>query len=190
MKRMVEKLNRKSKGEQLFVLVLMLVVLMGVFCVTGCGDSDKQSCEMPQCGSEELGEEETLMGCSIPGCGGCLSPGKGCDSACWPQSCKMVYLSANENTETNNKSAASQMWACDIRYYGDGCLGCAQKEKSCYSGCVKWKDETDNVNGFFYGSTDSKEKAAGCINGCGGCVGTDGVCKQYIDMSEQILGED
>jgi len=185
MKKLNNKLNNKSKGEQLFMLTLMFTVLLGVFCVTGCGG--KKSCESPKCGSEDY-VDGTAKGYSIPGCGGLFSSGKGCNTACWPQSCKIVTFSAGEKNEKTGEKEVSKEIACDARYYGDGCLGCGQSEKSCYGGYIKAKDETTDMTGFFWGSSDSGEKIIGCYNGCGGCVGTDGI-GGYTMMELESLTE-
>lgn len=201
----MKNMNQKSKSEQLFILMLLFLMLIGVFCITGCGN--KQSCETPKCGSEDFGAG-TAIGCSIPGCGGCISSGKGCNAACWPQSCKMVHASEVEiqerideetNEETDEKTdektvksitSINAITACDIRYYdGGGCLGCNQKEKNCYTGCITAEDSNNDMNGIFY-STDSGEKIIGCINGCGGCVGSGGIGGEMMYELESITGVD
>ena len=184
MKNLKKKLNSRSKSEQFFMLTLLFVTVLGIFCVTGCGG---KSCETPKCGSQAyLGG--TARGGSIPGCGGCLSSGKGCNSACWPQSCKVVNISSDEKDEETDEESVAKITACDTRYYGDGCLGCGQSQKSCYGGCIKVENETDNMNGLFYGSSDSEEKYIGCANGCGGCVGSGGIGGEMINELENITG--
>lgn len=177
----MKKLNEKSKVEQLFIVTLMFVALIGVFCITGCGG--KKSCETPKCGS---GEANEAYGCSIPGCGGCLSSGSGCNTACWPQSCKYVSFSSSEEDESSGEEKDFKIKACDTRYYGDGCLGCGQSEKSCYYGCIT--DEKEDMKGFFYGSSDKEEKYIGCINGCGGCIGSYGAGSEMIEEIEYMTG--
>ena len=175
----MKRINKKSKAEQLFALLLMFAVSIGLLCVTGCGE---QSCETPKCG---VGEDSgmTAIGCSIPGCGGCLTSGKGCNTACWPQACKISLASYKDEEDENNKG---YVVACDTRYYGGGCLGCAQNEKVCYNGCINLKQNNDEVNGFFYGTSDSEEKMIGCANGCGGCVASGGVGAYMIDELESM----
>lgn len=187
----MKNINQKSKGEQLFILMLLFSMLIGVCCITGCGN--KQSCETPKCGSEDFGAGKAV-GCSIPGCGGCLTSGEGCNAACWPQACKIVHASAKEKDEETGEKAIAKITACDTRYYDGGgccggCFGCNQEEKSCYTGCIKIKNSSDNMSGFFY-STDSEEKIIGCINGCGGCVGSGGVGGEMMYELESITGVD
>lgn len=168
-------MNHKSKAEQVFVLAALCISFFFVFCLIGCGSGN---------GGEivEYGIKGKSVGISIPGCGGCLTNGKGCNSCLWPQSCKV--LSGCEETYTD--AGTDKVLACDIKYYGSGCLGCGQKEKSCYSGCFDMK--SIGLNGCVYGSTDSKEKVIGCYNGCGGCVGSGGIGGSVIDNMEDSLG--
>lgn len=183
MKRIKDRLNQKTRGEQLFFLILMVTALFGVLCITGCGGG--QSCEKPSCGRENY-DGFTVTGCSIPGCGGCLSSGKGCNTACWPQSIKIVSGSIEDDAEDVGESL--KVTGCDTRYYGNGCLGCGQTEKSCYNGCITGKADDTKLNGFFYGSSDSKERIIGCYNGCGGCFGTDSIGAEALWSLESIAG--
>lgn len=183
LKQLLQKLNKKAKSEQLFVLMIMFITLAGVFCVTGC--SGNNSCETPKYGNEESSNLKAI-GCSIPGCGGCLSSGSGCNSACWPQSCKIVRGTSNNSSSQTDNNEILKITACDTRYYGNN--GCGQEEKSCYSGCLKLEDSEININGFFYGTSNSEEKFIGCTNGCGGCIGSEGIGALTIDELESITG--
>ena len=178
----MKKLDEKSKCEQLFIVTLMFVALIGVFCVTGCGGS----CATPKCGSEDF-NGGTARGCSIPGCGGCLTPERGCNTACWPQECIYVTTSGETENESGTKEA-TKIFACDTRYYDGGCLGCGQSEKTCYSGYLAIEDDDSKAQGFFYGGTGKEEKFIGCANGCGGCVGSDYSVAYIIDELEQSMG--
>lgn len=159
----MKNLNKKSKGEQLFILVLMCIGIFGILCLTGCGGN---SCETIKCGSNEvLGLEVKYI--SVPGCGGCLTSGKGCNMACWPQSiqCSVATYEDKEKDSDDNGCIVG----CNSSYFGDGCLGCAQTEKDCYTGCINLDGFNDNMKGFFYGSTDHDERFIGYSNGCVGC---------------------
>ncbi len=182
----MKKINQKTKAEQFFILLLMFSITLGTFSVTGCGG---QACEKPACGSEDV-EDGKAIGCSVPGCGGCLSPGKGCNSSCWPQSCKFVYANGEEEDEEEDEELSSKLSiiACDTRYYGNGCLGCGQVEKTSYYGCINYQENSEKLNGFFFGSTDSDEKIIGCTNGCGGCVGSHQMGAEIISEMEDITG--
>lgn len=183
-----KNLNRRSRKEQMFLLLLLSVGVFGGFCLSGCGS---RSCETPKCGKEELIFGGKAVGCSIPGCGGCITSEEGCNSACWPQSCKFVKGSwYGDNKDGDEKMDSASIAACDVRYFGDGCFGCGQKEKSCYYGCINSsnREYEDVYNGFVYGSSDKEEKIIGYVNGCGGCYGTDGSGKEYIQIMENAAG--
>lgn len=173
--------NCKTKAEQLFLLCLIFIFTLGILCITGCKGS---SCEKIKCGSEEL-SGAMVMGVSLPGCGGCVTPGRGCNTYVWAQSCKFVSLSTTENDDSEENESIK---GCDIRYYDGGCLGCGQKEKSCYFGCIKLDSEDETMNGVIYGTSNSSEKYIGCIGDCGGCVGTGGVGKEYLQQIEYMTG--
>ncbi len=174
----LDRLNGKSKGEQIFILLLFGVAGFCLMGMTGCFGC--KSCELPSYDNFDY-DGVSAMSCSIPGCGGCLSSGRGCNTACWSQSCKFVSLSADEGDE-----GSFSMTGCDIRYYGGGCLGCGQSEKSCYSGCMDYSDPASTKSGVFYGSTDSEEKLIGCENGCGGCVASNHAGQDMITMTEKL----
>lgn len=178
----MKKLDKKTKGEQLFFLLLMFALLMGALCVAGCGG---QSCETPKFGSEE-GEDFKAVGCSVPGCGGCISSGKGCNTVLWPQSCKI----SNGTYSGGGTEGEGCITSVDTRYYGDGCLGCGQMQKSCYVGFVNWDIEGTKVKGALYGTSDGEEHLAGCYNGCAGCVGTGNMFGKYIYELEKYEGID
>lgn len=74
----MKKLDEKTKGEQIFILLLILAASAAFLCAAGCGGG--KSCEKPACGNEGA-SDGSARGCSIPGYGGCLSSGKGCNSA-------------------------------------------------------------------------------------------------------------
>lgn len=184
MSKIKDKLNKKSKGEQLFILIISCMALFGLLCVSGCGG---QSCETPQCGSRsEAGI--SAKGCSIPGLGGILSSGKGCNSPLWAQSCKTSCGTVKDETSDDGGC----IWACDTRYYGGGCgcLGCGQSDKSCYSSCVNWTEGDTKAKGIFYGTSDSGEHVLGCYNGCAGCVGSDTEFLDVIRSLETMEGID
>ena len=175
----MKKWNEKTKGEQLFILCMLFMMAFGLVCLTGCGGC---SCETPKCGSKSV-NDVSVKAVSVPGCGGCITPEKGCDSILWPQSCKL--MSYSEETENGEDGC---FVGCDIRYYGDGCLGCGQREQSCYSGCVNVEGE-DGMKGCFYGNTeDNDETVIGCTNEETGCAETGGSMSRLIEILEYILG--
>lgn len=155
--------------------------VLASMCLMGCGGD--QSCETLACGTLDI-EGGSGFGISIPGCGGCLSSGSGCDSCLWGQSHKIACVTQEYEGETN------KYLGCDNRYFGDGCLGCGQSEKTAYIGCISLQGSDDKVSGCVYGGSDQKEHAIGCVNGCGGCIGTGGVGFDFIHSVEQEMGID
>lgn len=182
----MKKYDKRTRAEQFFLLILIFTTIFMVFCFAGCGE---KSCEVPKCAVVKV-DDANVLGCSIPGCGGCLTPEKGCNMACWPQACKFVSVSEKEKDEETGEKSIFVIHACDTRYYGDGCLGCDQTEKSCYYGYTKVKDEDLKMNGIFFGSSESDELLLGCANGCGGCIGTDGDILYDILELEYSTGVD
>lgn len=180
----MKKWNLKTKGEQIFLLCLIFVCVFGLLCITGCGGN---SCETPKCGDDEI-DGSNAVGISIPGCGGCITPGRGCDSCLWAQSCKFISVSDVEISE--DSEAQADFKGCDVRYYDGGCQGCGQQEKSCYSGCIKVESdlEDESMNGIIYGTSDGSEKYVGCVSDCGGCVGSGGIGRVLIQEIEYMIG--
>lgn len=192
-------LNNKSKKEQIFILFLLCIGVFGGLCLSGCGSG--KSCETVDC-TNQTQDDITIIGISIPGCGGCLTSGDGCGCPLWAQSCKFSTICYPSSEASNDEEESAGMeqekdkkktdkllqkqvnciTGCDTRYYNHGCLGCGQQEKSCYNGCINVEE---NV-GCFYGSTgdssDTKERMIGCANGCGGCYGTDGSYRDLLDL--------
>lgn len=190
----MKKWNQKSKAEQIFILCLIFVGAFGLLCVTGC---DGCSCETVKCGSEEWDGVEA-KGISIPGCGGCITYERGCDSCLWAQSVKFVcanYDEEGEDMHDNEYEFKGNFSACDTRYYDGGCMGCDQSEENCYVGCTGYThDSTDNKkdvvsSGCFYSSCDGSGKVVGCVNGCVMC-GDDSSFEYDLQDIESDLGID
>lgn len=182
----MKKWNFKTKAEQLFMLCLIFICAFGCLCVSGCTGN---SCETPKWSSvEENGS--TAVGISVPGCGGCLTPGKGCDSCLWSQSCKYIDVSAVE--ETAESESELEFTGCDVRYYDGGCMGCGYQEKSCYVGYIKIESNEDGaMDGYIYSSGNGEESYLGCVDGSNSsCVYTDGVGKILLDELEVMIGVD
>lgn len=184
----MKKLNSKSKWEQMFIMLMMSASCLCAVAFTGCGGG--RSCETIKCNS--VNEDGLVMtGLSIPGCGGCLSSGKGCNSCLWAQSYKCaagleteeVEVEEEDNVQTD--TANFKIVGCDAHYYGDGCAGCGQKEKTSYVGCVNWQYPDNSQSGCFYGSSDKEEKLIGCSKGCGGCGDSDGLGRLGLDIIEE-----
>ena len=168
-------MNRKKRVEQLFILTVMTMGCFGLLCVSGCGGD---GCECVKAGAE-WDAETKVVGASIPGCGGLLSSGKGCDSPIWSQATKVMA----------GCSESGCVLGCDNQYFGEekGCLGCSKSAdmKSCYSGI----SITDSDNwGIFIGGTDSKARALGCNGGKSGCEISENILEDDLKDLENELG--
>ena len=186
-KEQMKKNNSKSKLEQIFIMMVLFIGCLGIFTFTGCGG--RKSCETIKCNAVN-GDGKVGAGVSVPGCGGCLSSGKGCNSCLWAQSykCAAGSDSMEVGSEEETSTASTRVIGCDARYYGAGCVGCGQKEKSSYIGCINRQYPADKTSGCFYGSSDKEEKLIGCSNGSGGCAGSNGTGKAELDLMEGEIG--
>lgn len=170
-----------KKIEQLFVLVMGCIGLLGLLCISGCNGC---SVEMPQCGGVNE-DEGRFVGVSVPGCGGCLSSGKGCGSCLWSQSIKFFAGCVEEADSAGNTYT---YLGCDNEYYG-GC--CGRDKGACYGGLM-----TQNIKnwgivwGDYSGSGEQKEHMLGVADGCVGCYTTEPEIKSNIDDIEGYLGID
>lgn len=175
-------INKKSKKEQLFILVGMCVACLGILCVSGCGG---QSCEKPKCASEEVGNGVgTITGISIPGLGGCSNSCL-CEGILCAESHKLVIAN----------SKGLNIAGCDTRYNTSDCSGCSSGN-SCYSGCASYDDGKSSGCGLFYGGSkedsplDGCEQIVGCINGGFYCGYSDNGFGDSMEVAENILGID
>ncbi len=174
----LKNLDKCTKGEQFFVLLLVCILCFGAFCLTGCGGSS--SCECVGCNYKNE-DGLRVYGCSIPGIGGCLSSGRGCDSCLWPQAYKCISVRDKEDDST------TYIKAIDVQYYGGACSACGTKEKACYSGCYGYNEDDGNANLLFYGDS-SNVHYIGCENGCGSCTSGDGSIMEYfLDYYESYI---
>lgn len=178
-------MNKKSKLERILIISSLFILGSIVLCVTGCGGA---SCETIQCGS--LDEEGiSIKGISIPGCGGCLSSGSGCNCALWPQavkiSCGRIKQDLGEDSgEADFKTV--RILGCNDKYYGKkDIFGCDTGEKSSYAGL--YIGGCSN-SGCFLGGTDSKEKNIGCIGGDLGCFSNVEGNGYILDLFEEYEG--
>lgn len=176
----MKKMNERSKGEQLFFMMLVLTGMLGVFCLVGCGGcigdclgcGDCSKCEMPKLKCET--GDGCMIGCSIPGCGGVLTPGKGYGCAAWPQSIKTVV--GCHDSEERYYESNYKIFSCDSEYYEkSGCCNTNDRTDNCIGGleCSKREpydsnEKTDKFCGLTCGDGSSAKKY-GCANGCIGC---------------------
>ena len=179
-------MKNKTKGEQFFILMAVCVALFGVLMLCGCGGC---ACEMPKAGCKS-DSDVRVAGVSIPGCGGCITPGKGCNSCLWAQACKATCAS-----DTVGSDDTFNALTFDNQYYGggcggcSGCLGCSSTPHNCYGGCLNIKSSGGNTRGIFFSCTGDKETFIGSTSeGCG-CNGNR-LGAWYTGIIETTLGID
>lgn len=199
---------KKSKKEKIFSLLLIFIGMVCILFTSGCNFkiSDRSS----GTGYVHMGTGEGLAGISIPGLGGCLSPGQGCDSCLWVDSCKISvgkYYPTTYASNMNEVPAISgcgsypiksiNVCGCNGVYYGS-CTGCGTDKKNFYTGCMSGNSYDDKpVIGLVYGSVDeenilqkSKETVVGCAGISCGCFSSNGVFSDALDDMENIEGID
>lgn len=183
---MKKKLNSKSKGEQLFIMAFLFVVFLSIFCLTGC--------QQPVMGSDTT-EGVTSAACSIPGCGGILCSGKGCNTPFWANTCNFMTLKNDSTAVKYGLEHDISMMACDIEYFGTGCggclncFGCGATKKDCYIGCMN----IDGSTGLYYGKSDSSERVIGYnseTENCSGCTKTGDQFYNFIELIKSRVGVD
>ena len=163
--------NDRSKGEQFFILMMMCMMAVCFFCLSGFYSS---GCETPKFNYESE-EEGTAIGCSIPGCGSCDNDCGGesllCEGCFCAESYKGVFVNSSETS----------LLGFDERYRLSDCYGC-HSERSCYCGYLSDKTEDTPYCGVFYGDTseDGDERIIGCVDGCFSCV--------HSSMGGMLLG--
>ena len=173
------ELDKKSKKEQIFLLLIICVAFFGILCISGC---DEDACV--KFGSEDL-NNGSAVGVSIPGCGSCGDCLLCSGCICGTTSCK--FISANED--------GFNLIACDQQYKSTDCGGC-QSKRSCYNGFVSIDDgysgETGNIDkgfGLFYGddSKSQNERIIGCADGCFYCESTGDAMIDILATLEEYL---
>lgn len=171
-----------KKSEQLFVLGIGCIGVLGLLCVSGCSGC---SVELPQCGGINEGGIQAV-GVSVPGCGGCLTSGKGCGSCLWSQTIKLFAGCIEESgTEEALAGETYTYLGCDNEYYG-GC--CGRDKGACYGGLMTQDIKNWGIVwGDYSGSGEEKEHMLGVADGCVGCFTTEPEIKSNIDDIEDCL---
>ncbi|MBR1862630.1 MAG: hypothetical protein IJ806_00900 [Ruminococcus sp.] len=172
-------MKNKSRAEQLFIMIAGSIMCYAILCITGCGG---KSCECVKFGCEN-GDNYSGIGISIPGLAGCFSSGKGCNSCLCAQSRKCFYFKGEAYDVVDKTEKTLTITACDTRYYGAGCLGCGQVEKSCAIGCA---DGDGCSKGVFY-ENDGKGCYMGGAGGSFSCTDTDGTVEEDTRYFEEGL---
>lgn len=170
----INKLNQKSKGEQLFILVALCTLFFGMMMISGCGGGN---CVTPKCALKCSGPR--YVGCQVPGCGaltGCL------DCALMPEGVKAFAFSAESSGTEVQISALGEV------YNSGSCGGCTSKLNGCYVGCVKIQVEGEKAKERLIGGA-STQMGGGCFVGCFGCMPTCTSARDIDPMYELAVEE-
>lgn len=175
-------MDRKTKAEQIFMLLILCVGIMGLLCVSGCGGG--KSCEKVKFekANEDIGKMVSL---SVPGCGGCLSPETGCNSVLWAQSCKVSAGCFEDDEGVGKENASMRLVGVNIKYYGSDCIGCGRDEKNAYGGCISTGKGEGKMTGCFY-RTCGEEKMFYYDNVGTGCAKTEGRGYEALHLLELL----
>ena len=169
-----------TKIKQFFTLMILSVVGACVFVFSGCFGCGQDNCELPQVGSNTSGGL-SASGVSIPGLGGCLTYGWGCDNCLWAQSYKAVTMNASDISIDNTTLASDvSIIGCDTEYYGCGgsCLGCGfgcgYDDDRAYVGLIRADTSIGQMSGIFCGRCADNEMFVGCVGCVPACLLDDG----------------
>lgn len=150
----INKLNQKSKGEQLFILVALCTLFFGMMMISGCGGGN---CVTPKCAIDCSGPK--YLGCRVPGCGAltnCL------DCALMPEGVEAFAFSAEDKYTTAQIAALGEV------YNSSHCKGCNSKSQGCYVGCIKTEAIKTEEKACYIGGASTKI-GGGCFVGRYGC---------------------
>lgn len=178
------KIDKKSKSEKLFVLVLLFVGLIVMLGLTGCGGS----CFGIGLGCES-GENYSLIGLSS-----CSPFSFDCNDSCRTATGCIEFT--GDEAEGANGISDLALTSCDIAL--GGCLDCNLysalsfgKGADCGDfGLTLGTASTDLVNagGYYTDETITCETTLGCIDGGIGCAGNQNIYETLMDIWH-ILGE-
>lgn len=161
-------MDKKTKAEKLFVLLMISVACVVLLCFTGCSGS--------------------CFGCSV-GCengeGGCASglshTSEGCGSE---DSCITTCNCVDFEEPYDDDSGKVLLLSCET--VEDGCGG----ESGCYSGSYCGGCSSCGSCGIFFGEIDGynvDETNLGCIDGCMACGDTDSAWAYLLNKLYSLL---
>ena len=172
-------MDKKTKAEQIFMLLILCVGIFGLLCINGCGGG--KSCEKVKF-EKVNGEIAKMASLSVPGCGGCLSPEAGCNSALWAQSCK-ISVGCIKDDVAEEVNTSMQLLGVNVKYYGSNCTGCGRDEKNAYGGCINVGEGDWKTMGCFY-RTCGEEKMLYHDNVATGCIKSQGTGYEALRLLE------
>ena len=171
-------MKKQTKIKQFFILLLISVFAFTMLCAAGCGNRKEQSCEGISCNSN-CNEKNSLVGFSVPCCGGLFSSGKGwgCDTCgLWSQRIIGFTGAMTTGTDSKGNNKSTFIIGLDNHYYQTE--GCNRNEmKSCHAlataGGDNWLIALGKPDGELY---------LGCIDGScgfGACSGGPGTLIKF-----------
>lgn len=148
--------NPKKKRSVLFELIILCVFIFAILLVCSC-----TSCGIT---SKAIGNS-SIKGITIPGLGGCLSSGKGCNSCLYSES--VACFNYNSNKDTSSEVSVT---ACDNVYLGS-CLGCGVNRHHTSCGYISLAESGSKGCFYLKGNDDRLFDKSG-VNYCGltGCL--------------------
>lgn len=160
-------MEKKSKREQLLILLAIAALGIALLCLTGCGGS---------CFGCSIGCEKEDFGCLS----GCSYISDGCGSE---DSCYYTFNCINEDLDDED-SDKILLISCDS--VSDGCWG----ESGCYDGIFCGGCGTCGVFCGEIDDYDIDESAYGCLDGCLTCGDTNANWKWFLKDIYDFLGID
>ena len=162
------KIDKKTKSEKLFVLLMVSVMCVVMLCLAGCNSS--------------------CLGCNV-GCenneGGCASGiGYTSEGCATDDSCISTCDCVDFEKPYNDDSGDVLLMSCET--VEDGCGG----ESGCYNGTFCGGCGACGTCGIFYGEIDGydvDETTIGCINGCSACGDSDGMWSSLLEKIYDVL---
>lgn len=163
-------MNKKTGQEKVFILTVVFITILFVFCMVGCGGS----CLGCSWGCESEDDEYLLSGIS------CVT-----ERACSSSACKSSIGCIDADTEDAD---VDNMMIITCDKAKSNCNG----ESNCYNGiflgkCGGCGDCGDCGDCGFVCGTSEDENIIGCVDGCIGCDSSDGYMKMIFELIYYFL---
>lgn len=162
-------MDKKTKGEKLFILLLIVTIGLALICLTGCSSS---------CFGCTVGCDEDDIGC-VNGIG---YESDGCGSE---DSCNATWNCIDFVEPYDDGDGKVLLLSCATNE--DSCSG----ESGCYNGTFCGGCGACGTCGFFCGSSedyDVDESEFGCMHGCFTCGDTDGFWGYILENIYDLVG--
>ena len=174
-------MNKKTKGEHLFIIILLCVISFSALCLAGCGGSCF-GCSI-SCDKEEAEDAGCASGVSS------LSDGCVTDDACIAVGACLDFEDENDTDAgiDNSFIESESVIVLSCESARSGCCG----NSSCYNGVYMGSCmDCENYGCFFGDMEDGKidDCSVGCFNGVAGCNDTDGDWHDLLEALYKWLG--